>query len=228
MHGPAPKEEGMRHLLAVLGTATLVIVAVGHAEEPQTLDQRVEAVLEHMRGEWRDLNIPERDGRLLYEIVLQKGYKQALEVGTSTGRSALWIGWALSKTGGTLITLEIDETRHRQAKELFAEAGLGDIIDARLGDAHQLVEKLPGPFDFVFIDADKGWYTNYAKTLIPKLTSGGCVTAHNVRHPRSRRRGHGHAGTAAYFDLMRGLPEFDTSVHPGSPSGLCVSYHKTQ
>ena len=120
----------MRHLLAVLGTATLVIVAVGHAEEPQSLDQRVEAVLEHMRGEWRDLNIPEPDGRLLYEIVLQKGYKQALEVGTSTGRSALWIGWALSKTGGTLITLEIDETRHRQAKELFAEAGLGDIIDA--------------------------------------------------------------------------------------------------
>ncbi len=51
--------------------------------------------------------------------------------------------------------MEIDEGRYRQALANFKEAGLSECIDARLGDAHQLVKDLPGPFDFVFIDAEK-------------------------------------------------------------------------
>jgi len=109
-----------------------------------------------------------------------------VEIGTSTGHSSIWIAWALSKTGGKLITIEIDERRYREALANFKEAGLSEYIDARLADAHQLVKELPGPFDFVFIDADKDWYTNYAKALIPKLEPGGCLTAHNVRGPASR------------------------------------------
>jgi predicted O-methyltransferase YrrM len=210
-------------------TALLVAVIVGLSTFSLTptagsdaIDERVEAVLEKMRGQWRDMNVPEQDGRLLYEIVLEKGYKSAVEVGTSTGHSTLWIAWALSKTGGKLVTLEIDERRHRQAVELLAEAGLSDVVDARLGDAHELVKELPGPYDFVFLDADKGWYTNYARDLIPKLEPGGCLSAHNVREPRSGRRGM--RGTAEYYEFMKGQPGFETWVLPDSVGGISVSY----
>jgi predicted O-methyltransferase YrrM len=83
---------------------------------------------------------------------MRNNYKKALEIGTSTGHSSVWIAWALSKTGGKLITIEIDEGRHRQALAHFEEAGLSEYIDARLADAHELVPKLEGPFDFVFCD----------------------------------------------------------------------------
>jgi predicted O-methyltransferase YrrM len=190
-------------------------------------DQRIEAVLEKMRGQWRDMNVPEQDGRLLYEIILEKGYESALEVGTSTGHSTLWIAWALSKTGGKLVTLEIDERRHRQAVELLEEAGLSDVVDFRLGDAHELVKEVSGPFDFVFLDADKGWYSNYARAVIPKLEPGGCLSAHNVHEPRAGRR-RGGWGTAEYLEFMKAQPGFETWVLPDSVNGISVSYKSSR
>jgi predicted O-methyltransferase YrrM len=191
------------------------------AEKETLIDQRVKKFLDKMRNRWRDLNVPEEDGKILYEIILQNKYKRALELGTSTGHSAIWIAWALSKTGGKLITIEIDEGRYRQALANFKEAGLSEYIDARLADAHQLVNELPGLFDFVFIDADKDWYTNYAKALIPKLEPGGCITAHNVEEGRS-----GLSGTRKYYQYMKSLSEFESSLHPRSPAGMAISYKK--
>jgi len=77
-------------------------------------------------------------------------------------------------------TVELDPGRHRTAIANFKEAGLAPYIDARLGNAHEIVPALPGPFDFVFSDADKEWYKNYLVAVWPKLLPGGCVTAHNV------------------------------------------------
>ncbi len=187
-------------------------------------DERVSTFLEKMRGQWRDMNVPEADGRALYDLILKNKYKRALEIGTSTGHSAVWMAWALSKTGGKLITIELDERRYKQALANFQEAGLAEFIDARLADAHTLVEELAGPFDFVFIDADKDWYTNYAKAVIPKLQAGGCIAAHNVRDPRAGRRGMG--GTGEYYQFMRARGDFDTSLAPDSPAGLALSYKK--
>jgi predicted O-methyltransferase YrrM len=191
------------------------------AERERLMDQRVKKFLDKMKSRWRDLNVPEEDGKILYEIVLQNKYKRALEIGTSTGHSAIWIAWALSKTGGKLITIEIDKGRHRQALANFKEAGLGDYIDARNADAHDLVKALSGPFDFVFIDADKDWYTNYAKALVPKLEPGGCMTAHNVEEGR-----YAMSGTREYYEYMKSLPEFETGIHPKSTAGIAISYKK--
>jgi len=88
---------------------------------------------------------------------IKNKYKKAIDIGTSTGLSAIWIAWALSKTGGKLITIEIDEGRHKKALVNFEQAGLSKYIDARLADAHDLVKELKGPFDFVFSDADKNY-----------------------------------------------------------------------
>jgi predicted O-methyltransferase YrrM len=190
-------------------------------EKKRSIDEKVKKFLNKMRNRWRDFNVPEEDGKILYEIIVQNKYKKALEVGTSTGHSAIWIAWALSKTGGKLTTIEIDQARYKQALANFKEAGLSEYIDPRLADAHQLVNNLPGPFDFVFIDADKEWYTNYAKALIPKLEPGGCMTAHNVEEGRFGMR-----GTREYYEYMKSLPEFETSIHPKSRAGVSISYKK--
>jgi predicted O-methyltransferase YrrM len=184
------------------------------------LDARVRAFLDAHRSDWHDLNVPESDGQLLHDLVLKGGYTRALEIGTSTGRSGIWIAWALSKTGGRLTTIDIDQGRHRAAVRNFQEAGLSPLIDARLADAHDLVPKLDGPFDFVFIDADKEWYTNYVKAVIPKLTVGGCIAAHNV-YPGRNRRGGGMTGD--YYEYVSGLPFLETTVTPG---GVAISYKR--
>jgi predicted O-methyltransferase YrrM len=211
---------GMVGLLAVFLTSTISSYSQT-VEKERVMDEKVRKFLDKMKNRWRDLNVPEQDGKILYEIIVQNKYKKALEVGTSTGHSGIWIAWALSKTGGKLITIEIDEGRRREALSNFKEAGLSDTIDSRLGDAHQLVNELPGPFDFVFIDADKDWYTNYARALIPKLEPGGCMTAHNVEEGRFGMR-----GTREYYEYMKSLPEFETSLHPKSIAGVAISYKK--
>ncbi len=190
------------------------------SRQSSDLDQKVKSFLEKNRYEWHSENISEADGKVLYELIIKNNYKRALEVGTSTGHSAIWIAWALSKTGGKLITIEIDEERHKKALENFKEAGLSDFIDARLADAHQLVPKLQGPLDFIFVDADKDWYLNYLKLLLPKLEVGGCFTAHNVSGRRLMR------GIGEFLDYLNSLPEMETTIDRSSWSGISISYKR--
>jgi predicted O-methyltransferase YrrM len=180
------------------------------------LDKKVEAFLKDSRGEWRDMNVPASDGQLLYDLIIKNNYTHALEIGTSTGHSGIWIAWALSKTGGKLITIDISESRHKVALENFKEAGLSEYIDARLADAHVLVPELEGPFDFVFSDADKGWYKNYFIAVYPKLKSGGCFTAHNVSNRMS--------GIKEFLDYVESLPDMNTIIDKSSSSGVSISY----
>ena len=174
----------MYRTIAVVCVSVVVGLAIvsGAGQSPATkdLEARVAAFLADRQYAWRDMNVPESDGRQLHDLIVKGGYTRALEIGTSTGRSGIWIALALSKTGGKLITIDIDPGRHAEAVTNFQAAGVAPFIDARLGDAHALVPALDGPFDFVFIDADKDWYTNYAKAVLPKLTVGGCIAAHNV------------------------------------------------
>jgi len=179
-------------------------------QPPTAIDTSVTRFLEQHRGSWHDLNVPEADGRALHDLVVKCNAKRALEIGTSTGLSGTYIAWGLSKTGGKLITVEVDEGRHKQALQHFREAGVAAFIDARLADAHDLVPKLEGPFDFVFIDADKDWYTNYAKAVLPKLTVGGLLTAHNVSQFGGR-----YQMTGDFYDWIRSQPNLETSFSAG-------------
>src|SRR4030065_697748 len=78
-----------------------------------SLDEKVKKFLEDHAGQWRDMNISSYDGQLLVDIIVKGNYKNALEIGTSTGHSGIWIAWALSKTGGKLITIEYNENRNK-------------------------------------------------------------------------------------------------------------------
>jgi predicted O-methyltransferase YrrM len=206
--------------MLILLVSTWSLVSAQKSGLPKDLDAKVENFLKENKSNWHDWNVPYEDGKLLYNLIIKNNYKRALEIGTSTGHSAIWMAWALSKTGGKLITIEIDEGRHREALKNFKKAGVDDLIDARLGDAHQLVKKMEGPFDFVFSDADKEGYTQYFKDLDPKLIIGGCFTAHNVRNA--------FGGTKDFLDYVRNLPSYQTTIDRSSSAGISISYKRSK
>lgn len=212
--------------MRMVGLIMMVLVLAWPAMAAETtdaqkaLDQRVEQFLEERSDQWRDMNIPASDGQVLHDLIIENGYTAALEIGTSTGRSAIWMAWALSKTGGKLVTIEIDTLRYERALENFEAAGLSAFIEARLADAHELVYEIEGPFDFVFVDADKSWYTKYFLALLPKLADGGCYTAHNVINVRTD-------AMKEFLDTLDETPGLKTEIIEESRSGISVSYKGT-
>jgi len=150
------------------------------------LDRQIKSFLEENVENWRG-SVPMSDGRVLYDIIIENNYKSAVDIGTSNGHSAIWIAWALSKTGGKLITIEIDPIMHLQAVENFQKSGLADYIDARLGSAYVLLPALDGKYDFVFNDANSSGYKKYFMIMDPKIVVGGCFTAHEIEKTFLRR-----------------------------------------
>jgi caffeoyl-CoA O-methyltransferase len=201
-------------------TIIALIIALPYAVVGQTnaaLDEKVEKFLKAHRDEWHDLNVPFVDGQTLHDLIVKKKYTAALEIGTSTGHSTIWLAWAMSKTGGKVTTVELNEKRHRQAIKNLTEAGLISYVDARLGDAHEIVKQLPGPFDFVFSDADKDWYKQYFLDVTPKLKTGGCYTAHNVIDGNTPQD---------YLDFVQANTGFETTIDKKSRAGIMISYKK--
>lgn len=157
------------------------------------LDKKVLNFLRSKKDAWGKgvnlWNIRYEDGQALHDLVVRRGFKRLLEVGTSTGHAALWLGWAAARTGGNLTTLEVDPGRYREAVNNVRQAGLSHAVDVRLGDAHELVRSLQGPWDFVFQDADKDWYLQYWRDLKDKMSISGCYVADNVLRPMAKEVG---------------------------------------
>ena len=185
------------------------------------IDSKAEAFLDKHSHQWYDMNVPYVDGKLLYDLIIENNYQAALEIGTSTGHSTIWMAWALSKTGGRLITIELNKTRYLEALENFKEAGVDRIIDARLADAHKLVPELKGPFDFVFSDADKSWYRNYFIAVDPKLKINGCFTTHNVSDRPGVR------WNADYLEFLLDLDRYETTVN-NKGGGMAISFKRSE
>jgi predicted O-methyltransferase YrrM len=208
--------------LAVLATTLLIAISgvSNRADADEVLDARVQNFLdEHIRS-WRDMNVPAEDGKILHDIIVEHSFTRAFEIGTSTGHSAIWIAWALSKTGGRLATVEINERRYNQARENIAAAGLTDYVEFILGDAHEIVPALDGPYDFVFSDADKDWYVHYFDDIYPKLTDNACFVAHNVEESRFR---FGRSWEAEYLEHVRDVSDMETILHPNARNGVAVT-----
>ncbi len=158
-----------------------------HSQTQNQLNEKAMQFLNERKNTWSQginyWNVSYEDGQLLHDLIVKQKAKNILEVGTSTGHSTIWLAMAAAKTGGKVTTIEIDPERHAEAKRNFSAAGVSHLIDARLADAHELVNTLPGPWDFVFQDADKDWYLNYWNDLKNKMSSTGCYTADNVLRP---------------------------------------------
>jgi caffeoyl-CoA O-methyltransferase len=119
------------------------------------------------------------EGRFLEFLVFTVRPQLVLEIGTFTGYSSISMAAALPP-GGRIITCDVDETAQADARRHAEAAGVADLIDYRLGPALDTVAGLDGPFDLVFIDADKTNYANYYEAVLPELADDGVIAVDNV------------------------------------------------
>ena len=133
----------------------------------------------------RMLNITPDTGRFLWILVRAARASRILEVGTSNGYSTIWLADAARAVGGRVVTLERDPNKVRLARKNLQRAGVAGWVDVREGPAAETLAGLPGPFDLVFLDADRASYRTYLELVVPKLVAGGLLVADNVVSHRS-------------------------------------------
>jgi caffeoyl-CoA O-methyltransferase len=119
------------------------------------------------------------EGQFLGWLVRLSGARRILEIGTFTGYSSISMALNLPD-GGRITTIEIDQETSDTARRYAEEAGVADRIEYRVGRAIDELEQLDGPFDLVFIDADKESYVDYYENVLPKLAERGFIAADNV------------------------------------------------
>jgi len=118
-------------------------------------------------------------GRILAMFSKMIKPSKILEIGTYTGYSAICLCEGLQKEG-KLLTLDINEELEDVVRKHIERNGLSEVIDYQIGNAMEIIPELSGPFDLVFIDADKVNYSNYFDLVIDKLNTGGYILADNV------------------------------------------------
>ena len=119
------------------------------------------------------------EGAFLRSLVAIAGARRVLEIGTFTGYSAMAMASALPPDG-ELITLEVSDEHAEVARRHIEASPWHDRITIRMGPALATLVDLAGPFDLVFIDADKANYRNYYEAVLPKLSSSGLIAIDNV------------------------------------------------
>lgn len=204
----------MTIVCALAFVAAPLLLGLALQQEPVT--EQVLRHLRHMRETQTGMmNVAAAEGEYLADLVRRLEAKRVLEIGTSNGYSGIWLALGLRETGGRLLTLEIDEERHRLARENFAATGVEDLVDLRLADALEVIPRLEGPFDLVFLDAWKGDYLRYLEMILPKVRSGGVIVAHNVISHADELE--------AFVETVRHHPSLETEIVREGPAGLSVS-----
>jgi predicted O-methyltransferase YrrM len=213
----------MRRIYGIMRCVAVLLSLVGFAVPAATgadrkTDREIEAWLPSLLATARYANIEPSEGAYLRDMVTKLKVQRALEIGTSTGYSGIWIAMGLRETGGRLITVEIDPARHAKAREHFHFVGLADRIDARLGDALKEVPSVGGPLDLVFLDALKSDYLKYYEMVLPKMRRGGAIVAHNVKsHPKDM---------ADFLERIQSDPKVSTEIVTPGRQGFSVSILK--
>jgi predicted O-methyltransferase YrrM len=129
------------------------------------------------------INVSPAQGKFLHLLARAVGARRILEIGTLGGYSAIWLARALP-AGGRLITLEAEAKHAEIARSNIARAGLSGVVEVRLGRAVETLPRLvsegQGPFDFVFIDADKSGYVDYFGWALKLSRRGSLIIADNI------------------------------------------------
>jgi predicted O-methyltransferase YrrM len=165
----------------------------------------------------RFLNIAPETGQLLAILIRATGAQRILEIGASNGYSTIWLGWAARQTGGHVTTIERAAAKVAMAKTNLARVGLSERVTIQHGPALDVLTTLPGPFDLVFLDADRPNYLAYLDLLLPRVRRGGLLVTDNVRS-------HAHELTD-FLHRLRHDPVLDTvTVETGN--GQEVTYKR--
>lgn len=188
------------------------VAALSEPNDP--VEERIQGVIREMATQGGTyLSVPIDDGQWLRILTESTNAQRVVEVGTSTGFSGLFFSLALTKTGGKLITHDIDEGRANQAKANFAKAGVSEVVTQVIGDARETLKLLKEPVDLVFLDADKEGYVPYFETLLPLVRPGGMILAHNT------------GMVADYLNRVRGMSSLETVIYERG-GGLSVTLKK--
>jgi predicted O-methyltransferase YrrM len=191
------------------------------------MDQRLRELLQEMeeRGQENDARVSERprkmlnlepaSAQLLSILVRASGVTRALEVGTSNAYSTIWLAWSLAPAGGRIISIDRNPDKHALARENLRRANLLDRVELRSGDATEIARQLAGPFDLVFLDADRRKFPEHMQVLLPKLAPKVLLIADNVlSHPEE---------IAEYLKLISSLADFQHTTVPVG-KGLSIAY----
>jgi predicted O-methyltransferase YrrM len=211
---------GVVGLLALGSIPSSAVAQTGNATPPSKADPaRIRKTLDGMESRiGRYWSTPRMDAQFLNLMIKATRAVHVLEVGTSQGYSAIWMGLALEETGGRLTTIEIDSERHALAQRNVREAGLAGRVTLIRGDAHREIAGLKGLFDFVFLDADKDGQMDYFKKLYPKkIAPGAIIAVHNAISEAGAMKD--------YMDTIRKNEDFDTViVSTTMDDGIALSY----
>lgn len=161
------------------------------------------------------LNLDPQTAALVSLLARGSQARSVLEIGTSNGYSTMWLAWSVRDSGGRVTTLDRRAEKQAMARENLERAGLAEVVEFQLGDATELVSRLPGPYDFVLFDADRVSAPRQLEILLPKLSERVFVLADNaLSHPGE---------IAAYLEAVEAQPEFTHVVVPVG-KGLSVAF----
>ncbi len=167
---------------------------------------------EHSR---KFLNLEPETAAIVSILARSSRARRLLEIGTSNGYSTIWLASSVGPEGGHVVSIDRSRDKHRMAHDNLLEAGLLQYVDLRVGDATEVIKTLPGPFDFVFFDADRTSAPGQLALLLPKLAPQALVLADNaLSHPDE---------IAGYLTMVKSLEQFQHVLIPVG-KGLSVAF----
>ena len=201
-----------------------------------SLNRSADSVLKAIARAGEERNLPLVDaevGALLRTLAMAAGATRILEIGTAIGYSGIWLAGALPD-GGSLLTMEMNADRAREARDNFESAGLAGRVNVIVGDAQRMLAKVAGPFDVIFQDGDKQLYSPLLDRLVTLLRPGGLLITDNVLWDgevvpgfvaRPQRDPGDTRAIAEYNERLAAHPMLITSIVP-MRDGVAISVKK--
>jgi predicted O-methyltransferase YrrM len=161
------------------------------------------------------LNLEPETAEIVSILARSSRARRVLEIGTSNGYSTIWLAASVEPEGGRVVSIDRNGEKHRMAHDNLLAAGLLETVDLRLGDATEVIATLPGPFDFVFFDADRTSAPGQLTLLLPKLAPQALILADNaLSHPEE---------IAGYLTMVKSLKQLQHVLIPVG-KGLSVAF----
>jgi len=215
------------HILGMFLFVGLCIPQAGISQDRVALDRMSPEELFALREQYiaafprTSLNTTRGDALFLRIMVQGMQARRGVEVGSATGYGALHMGMGFEHTGGRLYTIDIDADMVEKCRAHLRNVGLERTVTCIEGDALEVLPKLEGEFDFVFIDAAKRDYYAYFKAIEPKLKPGAVIVADNViRYAYAMRD---------FLSAMEADPAYDMLIFQASQEkgdGMAVIYKR--
>jgi predicted O-methyltransferase YrrM len=206
--------------LAALAVAIVLaapVLPVDATQSDRSVPPEAARVLADIRKVDKELySVSEEDGRFLRVLIGARAAKRVLEIGAARGYSAIWMGLALRDTGGSLVTIEFDPARAKEARANVERAGVAGNVRVIAGDAFAEIPKVTGTVDMVFLDAWKPDYKKFFDLVFPRVEPGGVFVAHNVVNKKSEM--------GDFLSAINSRGDAWTSIVSPSGEGMSLTY----